>query len=55
MTRTVETYDVIVVGGSSLGVAAALAAGRMGARVALIEDTPVLGGMLSPTSAARFQ
>lgn len=40
-------YDVVVVSGSSGGFAAALAAGRMGASVALIEDTPVLGGMLS--------
>ncbi len=43
----VGRYDVVVVSGSSGGFAAALAAGRMGARVALIEDTPVLGGMLS--------
>ncbi len=42
-----ETYDVVVVSGSSGGFGAALAAGRMGARVALIEDTPVLGGMLA--------
>ncbi len=42
-----ETYDVVVVSGSSGGFGAALAAGRMGMRVALIEDTPVLGGMLS--------
>lgn len=42
-----QLFDVIVVSGSSGGVAAALAAGRMGARVALIEDTPVLGGMLA--------
>lgn len=42
-----EAFDVIVVSGSSGGFGAALAAGRMGARVALLEDTPVLGGMLS--------
>ncbi len=42
-----DTYDIVVVSGSSGGVSAAVAAGRMGARVALIEDTPVLGGMLS--------
>jgi hypothetical protein len=41
------SYDVVVVSGSSGGVSAALAAGRMGARVALVEDTPVLGGMLA--------
>jgi hypothetical protein len=42
-----SSFDVVVVSGSSGGVAAALAAGRMGARVALVEDTPVLGGMLA--------
>lgn len=40
-------YDVVIVSGSSAGVGAALGAGRMGARVALIEDTAVLGGMLA--------
>ena len=40
-------FDVVVAGGSSGGVGAALGAGRMGARVALVEDTPVLGGMLA--------
>ncbi len=40
-------YDVVIVSGSSAGVGAALGAGRMGARVALIEDTSVLGGMLA--------
>lgn len=40
-------FDVVVVSGSSGGFGAALAAGRMGAHVALVEDTPVLGGMLS--------
>src|SRR5262249_53909099 len=33
--------------GSSGGIGAALGAARLGATVALIEDTPVLGGMLS--------
>lgn len=42
-----DPYDVVVVSGSSGGFGAALAAGRLGAHVALIEDTPVLGGMLS--------
>jgi hypothetical protein len=40
-------YDVVVISGSSAGVAAAIAAGRLGARVALVEDTPVLGGFLA--------
>jgi ribulose 1,5-bisphosphate synthetase/thiazole synthase len=42
-----KTYDVVVIGGSSAGVGAALGAGRMGVSVALIEDSPVLGGMLA--------
>lgn len=40
-------YDVVIISGSSAGVGAAIAAGRMGASVALVEDTPVLGGMLA--------
>ena len=42
-----ERFDVVIVSGSSGGVGAAIGAGRMGVRVALIEGTPVLGGMLA--------
>jgi hypothetical protein len=42
-----EHFDVVIIGGSSAGVGAAIGAGRLGVKVALIEDTPVLGGMLS--------
>ena len=42
-----ETFDVVVIGGSSGGIGAALGAARLDARVALVEDTPVLGGMLA--------
>jgi hypothetical protein len=42
-----QTFDVVVIGGSSGGVGAALGAARLGVRVALVEDTPVLGGMLA--------
>ena len=38
--------DVLVVGGGPAGLAAALAAGRSGARVILCDDAPVLGGAL---------
>lgn len=41
------TYDVVVVGGGISGCAAALAAARLGQRVALIHDRPVLGGNAS--------
>src|ERR1700693_6275597 len=44
---TRQRFSVVIVSGSSAGVGAALGAGRMGATVALIEDTPVLGGMLA--------
>jgi hypothetical protein len=42
-TQTVEA-DVIVVGGGLAGVAAAISAARLGRRVALINNRPVLGG-----------
>lgn len=37
-------YDVIVVGGGLAGISAALSAARLGCRVALVQDRPVLGG-----------
>ncbi len=39
-----ERYDVAVIGGGSAGIAAALAAARLGARVVLIERHGYLGG-----------
>ncbi|MEO7143320.1 MAG: FAD-dependent oxidoreductase [Bryobacteraceae bacterium] len=42
-----QRTDVIVVSASSAGMGAAIAAGRAGVRVALIEETPVLGGLLA--------
>lgn len=40
-------YDVVVVGGGVSGCAAALSCARLGQRVALIHDRPVLGGNAS--------
>ena len=37
-------YDLVVVGGGYAGMASALAAARLGCRVALLQDRPVLGG-----------
>ncbi len=44
---TVGSYDVVVVGGSSAGVGAAIGAARQGAHTALIADGAWLGGMIS--------
>lgn len=41
-----RNYDVVVVGGGSAGIAAAVAAARNGARTALVEAGPMLGGEL---------
>jgi hypothetical protein len=40
-------FDVVVVGGGIAGCASALSAGRLGCRVALIQNRPVLGGNAS--------
>lgn len=37
-------YDLVVVGGGIAGISAAVAAARLGCKVALINDRPVLGG-----------
>ncbi len=38
------TYDLVVVGGGIAGTSAALSAARLGLKVALVQDRPVLGG-----------
>lgn len=46
--KTIEkNYDVIVVGGGVSGMCAAIASARGGAKTALIQDRPVLGGNAS--------
>ncbi|MBI4327338.1 MAG: FAD-dependent oxidoreductase, partial [Chloroflexi bacterium] len=46
LAQPVETgpFDLVVVGGGYSGMATAISAARMGCRVALIQDRPVLGG-----------
>ncbi|HEY1427654.1 MAG TPA: 2Fe-2S iron-sulfur cluster-binding protein [Caulobacteraceae bacterium] len=49
--KTFAHCDVLVVGGGPAGIAAALAAGRAGARVVLVDDQSELGGSLLGASA----
>jgi len=41
---TVGKYDFVIVGGGLAGVSSAISAARLGLKVALIQDRPVLGG-----------
>jgi len=60
MTNKVGKYDVVVCGGGLAGVCAAIAAARGGAKTALVQDRPVLGGnsssevRVTPHGAAAF-
>ena len=49
MKRNIENkeYDVVVIGGGLSGICAAIAAARHGAKTALVQDRPVLGGNAS--------
>lgn len=44
MKRVTEDYDIVVCGGGLAGFTAAVSAARMGHRVCLVQDRPVLGG-----------
>lgn len=44
MKNVTEDYDIVVCGGGLAGFTAAVAAARMGHRVCLVQDRPVLGG-----------
>ncbi len=41
------SFDVVVIGGTPAGIAAGIAAARMGKSVVIVEQAPVLGGVLS--------
>lgn len=53
-TEVVGSYDVVVLGGGPSGFAAAVAAGRRGAKVALVEGYGFLGGMATIASVTNF-
>ena len=42
-----RTVDVLVIGGTTSGTSAAIAAARQGAATLVVEPTPMLGGMFS--------
>lgn len=50
----VEEADLVVVGGGSAGVAAAVTAAREGLRTVLLEDMPFLGGMATGGCVGTF-
>ncbi|WDH85302.1 FAD-dependent oxidoreductase [Paenibacillus urinalis] len=60
MNSKSASYDVVVAGGGLAGFSAAVAAAREGARTALVQDRPVLGGnssseiRVTPHGAGRF-
>ena len=51
--RSAGVFDLVVVGGGVAGISAAVAAARLGLKVALVQNRPVLGG--NNSSEVRVQ
>jgi len=49
-----KSYDVVIAGAGSGGVAAAIQASRMGARVALVEETDWIGGQMTAAAVSTM-
>jgi glycine/D-amino acid oxidase-like deaminating enzyme len=52
--RSPQNFDVVVIGGGSAGVGAAVSAARAGASVCLIERCPFLGGAATASSVLSY-
>lgn len=52
--NAVKEYDIIIAGGGPAGCAAAIAAGRMGAEVLVLEATGCLGGMATSAMVSAW-
>ena len=55
MNSAVRAFDVVVIGAGPAGIAAACEAAETGARVALLDNTPWLGGQIWSGEAATAQ
>ena len=53
MTQKLQT-EILIIGGGTSGVCAAIQAARMGAQVILVEETPWLGGMLTAAGVSAI-
>ncbi len=49
-----DSFDLLVIGGGSAGVAAAVTGARLGLRTGLVEDMPFLGGMSTGGAVGTF-